>query len=128
MAPCGLRISELREFPHHPLIDLALERNDQRRQALEPLPAPVGEFWLVAAWAIDIDLTLVAGEAHREPLLRLSAIAALPGLAHDLARNVVAEPVRDLGELPDRADIGLLVELAQRGRPGVLARIDTALR
>src|SRR5262249_20575267 len=117
-----------RKFLRHPLIDLALERDDQRRQPLQALPAPFAEFRLVAGRVLDVDLTVVAGEAHREPFLRLSAISALPGFTHDLARNVVAEPVRDLGQLLDRADIGLLVKLAQRGRPRVLARIDAALR
>src|SRR5262249_52750440 len=109
-------------------IDRALERDDQRRQALQALPAPGAELRLVAARAIDVDLAVVAGEAHREPFLRLSAIPALPGLTHDITRNIVVEPVRDLGKLLDRADIGLLVELAQRSRPRVLALIDAALR
>src|SRR5262245_47776693 len=76
----------------------------------------------------DIDLAVVARKAHREPFLFLFAIPALSSLNHDLAGDVVAEPVRAFGELLDRADIGLLVELAQRSRPRVLARIDAALR
>src|SRR5262247_488653 len=103
------RLRERRELLHQPLINLTLERDDQRRQALQAFPAPVRELRLVTARAIDIDLALVTGEAHREPFLRLSAIPALPGLAYDIAWNVVAEPVRDLGKLLDRADIGLLV-------------------
>src|SRR5438132_13766892 len=111
---------KLRELLHHPLIDLALERDDQRRQALEAFPAPRREFRLVAGRVIDVDLAVVAGEAHCEPLLCLSAIFALPGLADDLARDVVGEPVRDLGQLFHRADIGLLVKLTPRGRPWLL--------
>src|SRR5881397_2519386 len=95
-----LRFGKFREFLDHPLIDLAFERDDQRRQLLQLLPAPVREFRLVATGRMrDIDLAVVAGEAHRKPFLFLSAIPALPGLTHDLARDVVAEPVRDLGEL-----------------------------
>src|SRR5258705_1117235 len=75
----------------------------------------------------DVDLALVAGETQREPLLRLPAIAALPCLADDVARNVVAQPVLDLAELLDRADVGFLVKLAQCRRPRVLAGIDAAL-
>src|SRR5262245_50432873 len=122
-------LGKAREVLHHPLIDLAFERNDQRRQLFQLLPPPGGELGLVATSRMrDVDLAVVTGEAHREPFLRLAAIPALPGLTHDLARDVIVEPVRDLAELLDRADIGLLVELAQRSRPGVLARIDAALR
>src|SRR5262245_1357013 len=123
-----LRFGEFRKFLHHSLIDLALERDDERRQPLQALPAPRAELRLVAARAIHIDLAVIADETHREPFLGLPAISALPGLTHDIARNVVAEPVRDLGKLLDRVDIGLLVQLAQRSRPRVLARIDAALR
>ena len=76
----------------------------------------------------DVDLALVAGEAQREPFLRLAAIFALPGLADDLARDVVGQPIVDLAELLDRADVGLLVELAQRRRLWILALVDAALR
>ena len=48
--------------------------------------------------------------------------------ADDLARNVVGEPFRDLAELLDRADVGFLVELAQRRRVGIFALVDAALR
>ena len=88
-------LRELREFLHHPLVDLPLERHDQVGKLLHRLPAPFDEFRLVAAGRMrDVDLAVVAGEAQRVPFLRLAAIFALPGLADDLARNVVAEPVR----------------------------------
>src|SRR5262249_19192264 len=58
----------------------------------------------------------------------LSAVLALPGLAHDVAWDIVGKPVLDLAELLDRADVGLLVELAQRRRPWVLALVDATLR
>src|SRR5437879_6083740 len=76
----------------------------------------------------DVDFVVIAGEAQREPLLFLPAIFALPGLADDVARNVVGEPVRDLAELVDRADVGLLVQLAACRPPRVLAGVDAALR
>ena len=76
----------------------------------------------------DVDLALLAGEAQRVPLLTLAAVLAVPGLADDFARNVVAEPFLAAAELLDRADIGLLLELALGCRPGPLAGIDAALR
>src|SRR5262249_26441185 len=93
--------SELRELLHDSLVDVAFERNDERGQLFETLPAPRGEFRLVTGRVVDVDLAIVAGEAHRKPLLCLSAIFALPGLAHDLARDLVGEPVCDLGQLLD---------------------------
>src|SRR2546423_11774478 len=76
----------------------------------------------------DVDLAIVAGKAQRVPFLTLPAVFAAPSLAEDLARDIVAELFRDLVELFDRANVGLLVELAQRRGPGVLAAIDAALR
>src|SRR5215475_8934603 len=76
----------------------------------------------------DVDLAVVSGEAQRIPFLTLPAVFAAPSLAQDLARDVVAELFRDLVELFDRTDVGLLVEFAQRRGPGVLAAIDAALR
>src|SRR6516225_10356364 len=95
-----LSAGELRKLPHHPLIDRALERNDQLGEVLHRLPAPVDELGLVAtpAGACDIDFGVLAGKAHRKPLLPLAAIAALPGPACHRARNVIDQPVADLGE------------------------------
>ena len=60
----------------------------------------------------DIDLTLRSDKAEGIPLLFLPSVLAFPGLADDLARNVVVEPIRDLAELLDRPDIGFFIELA----------------
>ena len=86
---------------------------DERRQAVQRLPSPGDEFRLVAsaARADDVDLAVIAGEAQRVPFLRLSAVAAAPGLADDVRRNVVGQPVGDLAEALDRTDVRLLVEL-----------------
>ncbi len=81
-----------------------------------------------AAGMHDIDLAFRAGEAQRVPFLFLPAVFAAPGLADDVARNVVSEPVRDLAELIDRADAGFFIELAQRGLVGVFVLVDAALR
>src|ERR1700759_1028947 len=101
------------EFLDHALIDRALERDDELRKGLHRLPAPAHELGLVApAGARDIDLVILAGEAHREPFLALAAIAALPGTPGNGAGNVVDQPVRHLAEFLDRPNAGLLVKLA----------------
>src|ERR1700756_5547873 len=123
----GLAIRKRQEFLDHALIDRALERHDQPGEVLHRLPAPADELGLVpAAGACDIDLIVLAGEAHREPLLPLAAVASLPGAPGDRARNIVGEPLADLAELLDRADAGLFVELALGGLPTILAGADAA--
>src|SRR5260221_11867737 len=120
---------EAGEFLHHALIARPPERNAQRRQVLQRLPAPADELGLVATpGGRRVDLAVLAGEAHGEPFLPLPAIAALPGAAGDGARNIVDQPVGDLAELLHRADAGFLVELALRRRPGIFAGIDATLR
>src|ERR1700733_5031898 len=83
---------------------------------------------MAAAGMRDVDLALHAGESQRVPFLGLAAVFAAPGLPDDVARDVVGQPVLDLAEALDRADVCFLVELAQRRRPGVFAGIDAALR
>ena len=117
------------EFLDHAFVDPPLERHDQVRKVLHRLPAPLDEFRLVAAGGVhDVDLALVAGEAQREPLLHLPAILALPSLPDDFARDVIDQPVVDRGEMPDRLDVGFLIELAQGARVGVFAAVEAALR
>jgi len=71
------------------------------------------EFRIVAAGGVrDVDFAVLSGEAQRIPFLTLPAVLAAPGLADDLARNVVAELFLDFAELFDRADVGFLIELA----------------
>src|ERR1700761_5937341 len=69
------------ELLHHALIDRALEGHDQLGEILHRLPAPVDELRLVTAAARtrDVDLGILAGEAHGKPFLSLAAVAALPG-------------------------------------------------
>src|SRR3569833_454795 len=109
-------VRKLRERLHHLLIRLALERHDEVGQVAHLDPAPVDELrrMMAAAGGGDVDLAVLADEAQREPLLLLALVLAAPGLADDLARNVVGEPARHLAKLLDRLDIGLLEELAQR--------------
>src|SRR5277367_2980755 len=113
------------KFLHDAFIDRPLERHDQLGKILHRLPAPIDELGLVAVAGIgDVDLRILAGEAHREPFLALAAIAAFPGASGDGAGDVVDEPVGDLAELYDRADAGFLVKLALGGFPGIFAGID----
>src|ERR1700688_396681 len=125
----ALAAREAGKFLHHALIDRPLERDDQLGKILHRLPAPGDELCLVAAAGTgDIDLGILAGEAHRVPFLPLAAIAAFPGASGDGAGNVVDQPVGDLAELLDRTDAGLFIEFALGGLPGILAGIDPALR
>src|SRR5262249_46121745 len=117
------------ELLHYLLVDRPLERHDQVDDVGQLLPAPLHEFRIVAAGGVrDVDFAVLSGEAQRIPFLTLPAVLAAPGLADDLARNVVAELFLDFAELFDRADIGFLIELAWRRRPRVLAAIDAPLR
>src|SRR3974377_2068219 len=118
-----------REFRDHALIDRALKRHDQAWNPLQRLPPPRGKFRHVrAVRMLDVDFAFLSGKAHCKPFLRLSAIFALPGLADQIAWNVVAQPFGDFTEPLDRADVGFLAQLAQRGPPRILAGIDAALR
>jgi hypothetical protein len=89
-----LPLRERREFLHHLLVDRPLERHDQIGEMVQRFPAPLGEFRLVTPGRIgDVDFAVVAGEPQRVPFLALAAIFAVPGLAGELGRNVVAEPL-----------------------------------
>src|SRR5262245_46016369 len=76
---------------------------------------------------LDVDLLVLPGEAQREPFLRLATIFSIPRLAHDLARDVVGEPLVDRAKMLDRPDVGLLAQFAQSAFIGVLAPVDAAL-
>src|SRR5262249_17631756 len=120
---------EFLKLLHHLLVDRPLEWHDQVDDVRQLLPTPLHEFRVVAAGGVrDVDFAVFSSEAQRIPFLTLTAVLAAPGLADDLARNVVAELFLDLAELFDRADVGFLIELAQRRRPRILAAIDAALR
>src|SRR6185437_15402561 len=92
-------------------------------------PAPIDELRLMAAgWRGYVDLALFAGETQGVPLLLLSAIFPAPGLADDVMRDVVIDPIGNLAELLHRTDVRLLVQFPQRGRERFLAFVDAALR
>ena len=118
-----------RKFLHHPLINSSFEGDDQGGKIGERFPSPVHELGIVSAGRmLNVDFVLVSAEAQRVPFLRLAAIFAAPGLTYDLARNVVGEPFLDLTQFLDRLDVGFFVELAQRGRPRILAGVNAPLR
>src|SRR3546814_4126504 len=76
----------------------------------------------------DVDVAVLAQEAQREPALLLATVAALPDLADERRRQVVAQPVAALGENLRLVGPDLLVQLAQRRFLGGLAGVDAALR
>src|SRR6478672_314898 len=106
-------LCEFREFAGHAVIDLLLEGHDEFWRLLQLLPSPAHEFRFVPAAARfgDVDLAVMAGKAQRIPFLRLAAVFPAPGIARNLARDVIGQPFRDFTELLHRADAGLFVKL-----------------
>src|SRR5208283_3442698 len=106
------------------------ERHDQFWQALQALPAPGVEFRLVpaAVGRVDIDLRILSSKLEGEPFLLLAAIAPPPAFFLGVRRQVVAEPVRRLGEKTDAVDAGFFSQFAQGGVVRLLALIYPALR
>src|SRR5712675_285581 len=92
----ALHVREPCEFARHAFIDRPLEWHDEVGEILDRLPSPGDEFGFVgaAAGCRDVDLAVVPGKAQRIPFLGLAAIPTAPGLADDLVRDVVGEPVR----------------------------------
>src|SRR6185369_10082126 len=109
------------------LIDGALERDDEIDDLVHPRPSPAIEFRLMAR-RLEIDLTVTAGEARGEPLLRLAAIAPAPRLPDELFRQIVTVPFRRFRDDGCGADRGFLRKLAQRRIARIFALIDAALR
>src|SRR5712692_9348010 len=111
------------------LVDLALERHDEVGKLAHLRPPPLDELRLVAAARMrDVDLGILPGEAQRVPFLLLAAVAAAPRVGNELVRQIVGEPFAQLRDELDRADVGLLAELAERRAERSLARIEPALR
>ena len=98
-------------------ISVALERHDQVGELFELFPAPFVELGRVGAAAglEDVDLTVGAGEAEGEPALALAAILSLQRNTEGFVGQVVIDPVVDFGDELDRADRGLLEQLAIGG-------------
>src|SRR5271170_2405583 len=114
----ALNFRQVPEFAHHAVVNCALERHHELRDVLHRFPAPGAELRLHRAVGLrDVDFALRAGKAHRKPLLGLTSVFALPGLTDDFARDVVFEPVRDLTDALDGADIGFFLQLAHCRRP-----------
>src|SRR5580700_1349094 len=78
---------ETAEFTHHALIHRAFERHHELRDIRQRLPAPGPELGVLRTVRMrHVDLAVRAEKAHGEPLLRLTAIFAAPGLTEEVAR------------------------------------------
>src|SRR6266446_8377479 len=104
------------EFGQDIVIELPLEWYDQFGKAFRRDPFPGVEFRVLGC---EVDIAVLAGEAHREPFLALAAIAAAPHPAElhpQLFGHVVMQPAAALAEDLGLVGADLLLELAQ-GRP-----------
>src|SRR6185437_13817393 len=89
---------------------------------------PGVELLLVPVTRADIDLALGTLEAGGEPKLFLAAIAALPGDADKLVREVVGEPLARPRHVPCTGHPGLLGELPASAGFRFLVGVEAALR
>ncbi len=108
-----LFIGKVPEFGNHFLVDAALERNDEFRQALHRLPVPGIEFGCVPRrWRIDLDFAFIAFEPECEPALCLAAIFTPQSDADQFRRKIVVNPVARFRQQPHRFHSRLFVKLA----------------
>src|SRR5258708_1531459 len=117
--------AELAELGEDVAVELALERHDEPRQLGRRHPFPRVELGMPRG---EVDVAILAGEAHGEPFLHLAAIALVPDTAGDALRPVIAQPLRAFREELGLVGADLLLELAQRRRARCLAAVDAALR
>src|SRR2546425_983595 len=111
------------------LIHRPLEGDDQFGKPGQLLPTPRREFSLgvTLGAASNVDLGLGPDVAKGEPFLKLAAISPAAAFADQRRRKIVGEPFRDFPKTLDRADAGLLEELADCGALGLLVVVDPAL-
>jgi len=78
----------------------------------------------------DVHVGVGAEEARQVPVLVLAAPLAAPQFAPELGGQVVFHPLGARGDPLDELGRNprFLLQLAQRSRPGLLARVDPALR
>src|SRR5690606_20847016 len=93
-------------------------------QRYEVGPAP---FLKLRIWTVDIDVRIFAKKAHREPLLDLAAIAALPEFRNEVMGQVVFDPVAFRQDLR-LVGADLLLHLAEGSGKWIFCGIDPALR
>src|SRR5260370_9553132 len=117
--------AELAELGEDVAVELALERHDERRQIGRRHPFPRVELGMPGG---EVDVAILAGEAHGEPFLHLPAIAPVPDTAGGALRYVLAQPPRAFGEELRLVGARLLLELAQRPGARGLAAVRAALR
>src|SRR3954454_10500952 len=89
---------EVAEGRDDALIDRPLEGNDEVGQAIHALPAPRVEFGLAPGCVAASDLLVLSAEAEPDPFLALSPEPASPAGPGADGRQVVAVPLRRLGE------------------------------
>src|SRR5688500_17705498 len=118
--PVGGRLDQI-------LVELLLERHDQRRKLARVGPFPGAELWIGSG---DVHVLVPAEEAHQEPGLALTAPGLLPDLADQVLGKIVGQLLLGLlDELDEVArDAGLLLELAIGAVERALAGIEAALR
>src|SRR6185312_12149051 len=118
---------QMPELGDHPAVAVALEADHAVDAAVEVAPFPAREFRLMKG--VEVDLGVLAGEAHGEPDLLLALeIAADLLLRQDIGRKVVDDPVPRAADDRNRGEAGFFLQFAPRGNLQVLAFVDPALR
>ena len=121
----GVPLCQVLEGGNHRFIGLALERHDQAGQRFQADPLAGGEFRLMRR---QVDVAILAGEAHGEPFLALAAILAVKRHAHQMLGQIIGHPVVHLGDDFGLVGADFFLQLAQRRLSGCLALVDAALR
>src|SRR3990172_10676675 len=114
------------EFREDLFVNGALELDDETHDLGGRHPSPFAEFLMVVGR--DVDIAILAHEAHGEPFLRLPAIASAEGAANEMPRQLISEPTAMLGDDHGLVGAGFFLELAQRRDARLLAPVDPALR
>src|SRR5687768_13634559 len=117
---------QILEFTQNVPVQLALEGDDQVRQAFRRHPSPFPEFGMVG---FDIDIFVGAEEAREEPDLALAAKLPAPQLSDQFSWQVVEMLVPCLGDnlYMGMDDARFLPQFAERGGLHIFAVIDAAL-
>lgn len=105
---------------------IAFEGNNQVKNMRQGNPLPTAEFRVVVG--ADVDIGIEAGEAGGDPVLFLSAEAAVPEFGNQTRRQFIAQ-----GAIKNFEDVSLvgadfLAHFAEEGVVQIFAVIDAALR
>src|SRR5262249_27181569 len=104
-------------------IDRALERHNQCGQIMHGNPAPGLEFRVIG---VEVDVLVLALEAHHKPFLPLAAITAAPDPADQLRRQFISQPVLGFGDDRRLVRADLLAQLPKYGGLWLLPWINAA--